>query len=898
MGLAPLNILAWDFDETYIVGDVGDDDDHDSDGTFDKNTSTGNFTLYGMPSSIRGQGSVALAVNFNPTVNGDFKTNLTIYTNGGNSSVLLTGSADGAAVMHINLDQYDGKIANDSTYMDFGNVLPNSVHTQLLRVQNSGQSTLTLTKSKPPAGPLIYALNPATKLTEGYTIAANTEATAALQLTLRTSQVNQDSYNTTSQWVLNGNDPNFGVHFVQMSARVITPQLGPLQNVSQPDNVNGTGRYRYLGCYSDNAGARTFGTTINLNQATFENGACMKAGAALNGLGNFVGTEYGQECYASAQPPPLSKKADDVRCDHPCNGDSTQICGGSSYMSVFYDVYAYNATSGTLLSGAFPGAATVPNVTTAGGQTYLSSGCINDNAGNRALKAASYVDKNNMTVESCASFCGKSSYKYFSVDLRNDDHHYHHLEHVHNIELEHNHHGSSSGHDYHFSKCSHVHHFNNCNHNYNVLDNVDVCECHVNVESPDTDIPSLTNQTVEQCTAQCTAAGFTIAGVEYGVECWCGNLMASSAVNQTSDAPCNMACSGNTNEKCGAGNLMNVYSNQVQLQPIQSATVGSFSSLGCYNDTSNARILQGAQPVLGQNTTLENCAQKCAGFTYFGVEYANECYCGNTLLNYAAQQTQTDSTTSSTTSSSSSTTSSSSSPAAPAATGFTALGCYLDEVNARSLSYTAYQNNKTNTVDGCSATCRSKGYRFSGTEYGGECYCDNFLLNNAYSSGPGATGCTYLCSGNSSQVCGGSGRINIVQDTTWKQQLFTVNQSGKWTFNDCYADSSSARVLNVTLYQNNYQSTVETCLFACAAKNLTVCGVQYGNECYGSVALPSTSAKAPAQGANDPLERGCSFKCAGNSTQACGGSSRMNVFTFNPKAASISPSTVLIAAAT
>lgn len=156
-------------------------------------------------------------------------------------------------------------------------------------------------------------------------------------------------------------------------------------------------------------------------------------------------------------------------------------------------------------------------------------------------------------------------------------------------------------------------------------------------------------------------------------------------------------------------------------------------------------------------------------------------------------------------------------------------------------------------------------------------------------------GCNYVCAGNSSQVCGGSGRINIVQDTTWQQKLFTVNQSDKWTFNDCYADNANARILNVTLYQNNFKSTVETCLSACAAKNLTVCGVQYGSECYGSVALPSSSSKAPAQGANDPLERGCSFGCAGNSTQACGGSSRMNVFTFDPKAVPVSPSTVLIA---
>lgn len=32
----------------------------------------------------------------------------------------------------------------------------------------------------------------------------------------------------------------------------------------------------------------------------------------------------------------------------------------------------------------------------------------------------------------------------------------------------------------------------------------------------------------------------------------------------------------------------------------------------------------------GQDMTVEKCAAFCAGWTYFGLEYAHECFCGDT----------------------------------------------------------------------------------------------------------------------------------------------------------------------------------------------------------------------------------------------------------------------------
>lgn len=67
--------------------------------------------------------------------------------------------------------------------------------------------------------------------------------------------------------------------------------------------------------------------------------------------------------------------------------------------------------------------------------------------------------------------------------------------------------------------------------------------------------------TVEMCAGYCiTSLGYTLFGVEYGGECYCGNqLQAGSVAAPSSD--CSMACDGNAAETCGGPNRLNVYQN-------------------------------------------------------------------------------------------------------------------------------------------------------------------------------------------------------------------------------------------------------------------------------------------------------------------------------------------------
>lgn len=180
-----------------------------------------------------------------------------------------------------------------------------------------------------------------------------------------------------------------------------------------------------------------------------------------------------------------------------------------------------------------------------------------------------------------------------------------------------------------------------------------------------------TSMTVELCYAFCTPL-FSMFGLEYGGECYCGDLLQiGSVLAATTD--CNMVCDGNAYEYCGAGNRLDVYrkNGTSGMTTTSSATatattgvgraVASSSSIvvpssaatglptgwnyaGCYIDNANGgRVLRNGQPD-SDTLTIESCVNTCAGlgYTVAGAEYSTQCYCDNALYNGAALTTDTD----------------------------------------------------------------------------------------------------------------------------------------------------------------------------------------------------------------------------------------------------------------
>ena len=84
--------------------------------------------------------------------------------------------------------------------------------------------------------------------------------------------------------------------------------------------------------------------------------------------------------------------------------------------------------------------------------------------------------------------------------------------------------------------------------------------------------------TIEICQNTFESAGYTFSGVEWVRECFCDNTIRGSPA-PGGNAACNMACPGNSAEIYG-GNLL-----------ISISSLPVFHAVGCYTDSTSARIL-------------------------------------------------------------------------------------------------------------------------------------------------------------------------------------------------------------------------------------------------------------------------------------------------------------------
>lgn len=74
------------------------------------------------------------------------------------------------------------------------------------------------------------------------------------------------------------------------------------------------------------------------------------------------------------------------------------------------------------------------------------------------------------------------------------------------------------------------------------------------LELPDTN-------SAKNCLSQCSKYGFAAGGMEYGRECYCGEVSDPDRVGAQirPDSECNMVCPGNDTTLCGAGNRIAYY---------------------------------------------------------------------------------------------------------------------------------------------------------------------------------------------------------------------------------------------------------------------------------------------------------------------------------------------------
>jgi len=141
--------------------------------------------------------------------------------------------------------------------------------------------------------------------------------------------------------------------------------------------------------------------------------------------------------------------------------------------------------------------------------------------------------------------------------------------------------------------------------------------------------------TVESCIATCIANNFTVAGLEYSTQCFCGNVLINGAV-QGAQSTCNMPCGGNSAEFCGGPNRLSVYTSNGSVTALPVPTImntslpGLWKYQGCLREPGGPRVLPNQIIWIGNNSALA-CMNQCAafGFPVSGTEYGQECYCGD-----------------------------------------------------------------------------------------------------------------------------------------------------------------------------------------------------------------------------------------------------------------------------
>ncbi|KAI0852681.1 putative glyoxal oxidase [Daldinia vernicosa] len=461
----------------------------------------------------------------------------------------------------------------------------------------------------------------------------------------------------------------------------------------------------------------------------------------------------------------------------------------------------------------------------------------------------------------------------------------------------------------------------------------------------------------ESCTSVCLAAGYTFAGTKNGDECYCGNTTANGAV--LSDG-CDTACKANDSEVCGGLDRLNVYNfkrtpsgstrassraapetlsgtllkattlsivarsivprdattepvatstssvssaSSSPTAPSQPSVIGDYIWYGCQTEATNIRALS-LYTYADDAMTLGSCQTFCSGkgTTYFGVEYARECYCGNKFEAGSVEAPESDCNMlcagdqwaycgsgnrlsvyiKNGTSVATSTVSSgptSSDPGTPEPTGFpdgwTDQGCWQDGPNGRIMPTFQAPDDSQLTPQKCAQLCADNNYTVSGTEYYTQCFCSNAIYNGGV-RGEDTSKCSTPCGGNSQVMCGGAGYLSIYSKgtpQTFKEPAPLQEVNGTWTYQGCYEDNvNNQRTLFWSLTFLT-PMTPEQCLGKCASFGYAAGGLEYGQECYCGDPMD-----VDASGATIKPESECNIACAGNASTICGGGARLSMY--------------------
>ncbi|KAJ6789799.1 hypothetical protein PWT90_02350 [Aphanocladium album] len=777
----------------------------------------GQFTVRNIPSTLDGHSTASVDVIFDSSTSGTYSAFLKFVSDGGTKSISIAASAGPAAKAVLEFQTQDGsswvKYVEGQPF-DFGNVTENQARALKFRITNgapAGGVQLSLTVSKPPFGVdgLIKAANQV-DLAEGTSLAPGESGSAVLTCSAPKTQWNVAPVNGSAGWTLNTNDPNMGKQQIRFICNAVSEQAPPLLD-------NGLGQYRYKGCYIENNPGRQLQTQLYSNTNN-TNAMCIAACAKGGYL--YCGTQYHSECWAGNFIP--KQQTDEFDCNFDCSGDLNQICGGNgnagggSYISLFVDT-----------NGKDTGPPTPPGVNP-GVSGYTSIGCYTEATNGRALPNGVGIDKK--TVKNCVDACkanvqngNPAPYKYAGLEyggecwcgnafsagsvpapasdcnmLCNDN------------ATEY----CGAGSRLNVYQLGAISTSSTTTTTTTLVPTSSTSGSITSTTTPVTTTTStstptptgparkavvnsvwkaqgcwteVTNgpralsdstyaddkMTLESCATFCR--NYNYFGVEYGRECYCGNVLSSGS-QQAAQQDCSFICPGDGSEYCGAGNRLELYLRSVNTPTSDVKVPVDTSSTTTTTVTTGSSSTAPTTSSTALSTTSATSATSTA-------TSATSSTASTSATSSSAASTTTPSTTTTTTSTTSSSTTTSAKPTSTKPVisegnaNFTYYGCFSEPNSGRLLTNQVYNNKTDMSIAKCLQKCESANvktpYNFAGVEYGQECWCGTSLRldggQGATKPGQNVSGsdCSFLCPGNKTEYCGAGVRLSTYVLKAW-----------------------------------------------------------------------------------------------------------------------------------
>ncbi|KAL8784983.1 MAG: hypothetical protein Q9213_003644 [Squamulea squamosa] len=238
------------------------------------------------------------------------------------------------------------------------------------------------------------------------------------------------------------------------------------------------------------------------------------------------------------------------------------------------------------------------------------------------------------------------------------------------------------------------------------------------------------------------------------------------STSSTSSSSSSLSRVGSTTLSTSRTSTSSIISTTPTSTSTSTPSVPGYTYQGCYTDSTSARVLTSKSQSVSTNT-YASCAAYCSGYTYFGVEYGSQCYCGNQFTNPTAPAPKGETECNMKCSGDATKfcgagnrmnlfKSQTVGPTNATIPGYTYTGCFTDSTSARVIK-DKYNYDSALTIEKCANLC--KGYKLFGGEYGTQCYCGNAYANPTTKVADGE--CGYACGGNAAQACGAGNRLSV-----------------------------------------------------------------------------------------------------------------------------------------